>query len=190
MIARAGLTRTFQNVRVYEKLTLLENTMISRQAFDRISWVSALIGSRSARDADEAALHRGGELIELVGLGKMIDFPAAFLSYGQKKLLALAMTLMSSPQLIVLDEPLAGVNPTVVKRVANLISNLNRAGQTFIIVEHNVQFIMEHCHKVIVMEQGRKLVEGAPSVIRENPRVLSAYLGKADAIAKELAFHG
>ncbi|TGS87420.1 ABC transporter ATP-binding protein [Mesorhizobium sp. M3A.F.Ca.ET.174.01.1.1] len=189
-IAQAGLARTFQNVRVYDRLTVTENVLIARQAYDGVSWWKVLLGSLASRAAERRAEDRGRELIHLVGLGAMSTFPAAFLSYGQKKLLALAMALMSDPKIVILDEPLAGVNPTVIRRVAGLIETLNRNGQTFIIVEHNVQFIMDHCSRVVVMEQGRKLAEGQPSLIKEDERVLQAYLGKADAVAMELAFHG
>lgn len=189
-IAQAGLARTFQNVRVYDRLTLTENVLIARQAYDHVPWWKVLAGSQASTTAEQRARDRGRELIHLVGLGAMSGFPAAFLSYGQKKLLALAMALMSDPKIVILDEPLAGVNPTVIRKVAGLIATLNNSGQTFIIVEHNVQFIMDHCSRVVVMEQGRKLAEGRPSLIREDERVLQAYLGKADAVAMELAFHG
>ncbi|MER9503920.1 ABC transporter ATP-binding protein [Mesorhizobium sp. M0579] len=189
-VAQAGMVRTFQNVRVYDRLSLIENVLIARQAYDNVSWWQVLAASPACRTAEARARDRGRELIHLVGLAAMMEFPAAFLSYGQKKLLALAMTLMSDPKIVILDEPLAGVNPTVIRRVATLIRSLNDSGQTFIIVEHNVQFIMDHCSKVVVMEQGRKLAEGPPALIREDERVLHAYLGKADAVAMELAFHG
>ncbi|WP_027161964.1 ABC transporter ATP-binding protein [Mesorhizobium sp. WSM1293] len=189
-IAQAGLSRTFQNVRVYDRLTLMENVLIARQSYDGVRWWEALAATQACRTAERGASERGRELIHLVGLAAMAAFPAAFLSYGQKKLLALAMALMSNPKIVILDEPLAGVNPTVIRRIAGLIQSLNGNGQTFIIVEHNVQFIMEHCSRVVVMEQGRKLAEGPPSLIKEDERVLHAYLGKADAVAMEIAFHG
>lgn len=189
-IARAGITRTFQNVRVYERLSLIENVLIGRQAFNNVAWWQALAGTRAARRAEDRARGRAHSLLELVELGGKAAMPAGSLSYGQKKLLALAMTLIADPLIVILDEPLAGVNPTVGRRVSDLIDNLNKQGQTFVIVEHNVPFIMRHCEKVIVLEQGRKLVEGPPSLIREDERVLEAYLGKSDAVAMELAFHG
>jgi branched-chain amino acid transport system ATP-binding protein len=189
-IAQAGMTRTFQNVRVYDRLTLTENLLIARQAFDRLSWWRSLAGGSATRKADERARERGRKLLQLVELDRKAEMPAGFLSYGQKKLLALSMTLMSEPRIVILDEPLAGVNPTVIRRISELIDDLNRGGQTFVIVEHNVQFIMRHCHTVIVMEQGRKLAEGPPALIREDERVLQAYLGNTDTVAMELAFHG
>lgn len=188
-IAASGMVRTFQNVRVYDRLSLLENLATARHAFDGLPWWAAYMGGSACRAADRLGRERAKELIVLVGLDRMAGLPAGFLSYGQKKLLALAMTLMSDPQLVILDEPLAGVNPTVVRRVSELIARLNAGGITFLIVEHNVQFIMQHCRRVIVMEQGRVLASGPPSLIREDERVLRAYLGSARNIEMELAFH-
>jgi branched-chain amino acid transport system ATP-binding protein len=188
-IAAAGLLRTFQNVRVYDRLTLVENLAIARQSHDRLAWWQSYLGTSATRACEEKARERGRELVDIIGLTRLADMPAGFLSYGQKKLLALAMTLMADPELVILDEPLAGVNPTVIRRVAELILKLNREGITFLIVEHNVQFIMQQCHRVIVMEQGRQLANGPPNLIWEDDRVLQAYLGSADRVAKELAFH-
>ncbi len=188
-IARNGMVRTFQNVRVYDRLTLAENLATARQTYDRLAWWQSYFETRASRLAEARADEKASELLEVVGLTKLADMPAGFLSYGQKKLLALAMTLMADPKLVILDEPLAGVNPTVIRRIARLIETLNSTGLTFIIVEHNVQFIMQHCHRVIVMEQGRELANGPPALIRTDDRVLRAYLGSADQVAKELAFH-
>jgi branched-chain amino acid transport system ATP-binding protein len=189
-VAAAGLLRTFQNVRVYERMTLLENLLISRQAFDRLGWLATILETRELVSCEDRARKRALELLGLVGLSKYAVAPSSILSYGQKKLLAFAMALMGEPKLVVLDEPLAGVNPSVIRDISTVIQDLNRQGQTFLIIEHNVGFIMEHCHKVVVMEQGRKIADGSASVIREDDRVLQAYLGSADALAKELAYHG
>jgi branched-chain amino acid transport system ATP-binding protein len=188
-IARAGMVRTFQNVRTYDRLTLLENLEIARQECDGIGWLEAVCGSARLTLRDETARSRGIELLDLIGMQRYADAPAGILSYGQKKLLALAMTLISDPKLVILDEPLAGVNPTIIRLLSLLLDDLNRRGQTFLIIEHNVGFIMKHCHVVVVLEQGRKLAEGPASVIREDERVLRTYLGNADALAAELAFH-
>jgi branched-chain amino acid transport system ATP-binding protein len=189
-VAAVGLVRTFQNVRVYERMTLLENLLISRQAFDRLGWLTTILETPELVTCEDRARKRALDLLNLVGLSKYAMAPSSILSYGQKKLLAFAMALMGEPKLIVLDEPLAGVNPSVIRDISAVIRNLNRQGQTFLIIEHNVGFIMEHCHKVVVMEQGRKIADGPASVIRDDDRVLQAYLGSADALAKELAYHG
>jgi ABC-type branched-subunit amino acid transport system ATPase component len=178
-VARAGLIRTFQNVRVYETYNLLDNLLVAEASFRGLSWYDALVRTRAFRSVRSAADERARELIELVGLTRLIDAPAAVLSYGQKKLLAFAAAMMARPRLIVLDEPVAGVNPTRVNAVAEILRKANRTGISFLIVEHNVEFINSLCHKVIVFEQGSKLTEGSPEDVRNDPRVLDAYLGIA-----------
>jgi branched-chain amino acid transport system ATP-binding protein len=188
-IAAAGMSRTFQNVRVYDRLSLLENLAIARQSFDRMPWWHSYLNTITCRHAEDRAREKARTLVRLIGLAALAEAPAGLLSYGQKKLLALAMTLMGKPRLVILDEPLAGVNPTVIRRVADLIRELNAGGITFLIVEHNVQFIMQHCQRVIVMEQGRELANGEPAIIRQDERVLRAYLGSGQAVDRELAYH-
>jgi branched-chain amino acid transport system ATP-binding protein len=180
-IARAGLTRSFQTVRAYDELTLLENLCVAAQENDGIGWLKALLHGKALRSADAAAEARARDLLAVVGLIDYAEAPAAILSYGQRKLLAIAATMMSRPRLVVLDEPVAGVNPTMVKRIETVIRKLNAEGVTFLIVEHNVDFIMSLCSRVIVLEAGTKIADGPPSLIRSDPRVLAAYLGQTRA---------
>jgi ABC-type branched-subunit amino acid transport system ATPase component len=177
IVARAGLIRTFQNVRVYDSYNLIDNLMVAEAPFRGLNWYDALARTRAFCAARTAAEDRARELIDLVGLVSLIDAPAIVLSYGQKKLLAFAAAMMSRPKLIVLDEPVAGVNPTRINEVGRMLRRANAAGMSFLIVEHNVEFINSLCHKVIVFEQGSKLTEGAPDEVRNDPRVLDAYLG-------------
>jgi ABC-type branched-subunit amino acid transport system ATPase component len=176
-IARAGLIRTFQTVRVYEGLSVLDNLTLAMQPSGAASWLDALLRTPRQRAADRAAGERARELIALIGLERYATAPAHLLSYGQKKLLALAAALMTRPKLVVLDEPVAGVNPTRIREVEAVIRRLHDAGETFLIVEHNVDFIMNLCDRVIVFDQGRTLMEGTPDEVHQDPRVLEAYLG-------------
>jgi branched-chain amino acid transport system ATP-binding protein len=186
-IARAGLTRSFQTVRAYDELSLLENLLAAAQEHDGIGWLPALLHTPKVRAAEAAAEARARDLLATVGLADYVDAPAAILSYGQRKLLAIAATVMAHPKLVLLDEPVAGVNPTMVKRIEAVIRTLNEEGVTLVIVEHNVDFIMSLCRRVVVLDQGRKIADGPPSLIRNDPRVLAAYLGKSGA---EHAVHG
>jgi len=183
-IARAGLMRTFQTVRVYERLSLRDNLAIASQQFDPATWVDELLRTRRYRAAVETSERRARQLVELIGLQRYWEVEAGILSYGQKKLVALAAALMPSPRIVVLDEPVAGVNPSRIREIEAALGELNRAGETFLIVEHNVEFITNLCHRVIVLDQGRKLAEGTAAAIHTDPRVLEAYLGMTPEMAE------
>jgi branched-chain amino acid transport system ATP-binding protein len=184
-IARAGLMRTFQTVRIYERLSLRDNLAIAAQQFDAATWVDEFFRSRRYRDAVDASEKRALELVGLIGLQKYYEIETGILSYGQKKLVALAAALMPHPRIVVLDEPVAGVNPSRIREIEVALQQLNRAGETFLIVEHNVEFITNLCHQVIVLEQGRKLAEGTAAEIHKDSRVLEAYLGMTPEMAQE-----
>jgi ABC-type branched-subunit amino acid transport system ATPase component len=182
-IARAGLMRTFQTVRLYERLSLRDNLAIAAQRFDAAIWLDELLRTGRYRRAVAAADERARQLLELVGLSRYAQADAGMLSYGQKKLVALAAALMSQPKVVVLDEPVAGVNPTRIREVEDILRKLNAAGQTFLIIEHNVEFVTNLCHRVVVLDQGRKLAEGTPAEIHKDARVLEAYLGMTPEMA-------
>jgi len=183
-IARAGLMRTFQTVRIYERLSLRDNLAIAAQQFDPATWVDEFLRTRRYRQAVDKAEARARELVELIGLKRYWEIETGILSYGQKKLVALAAALMPHPKIVVLDEPVAGVNPTRIREIEVALAELNRAGETFLIVEHNVEFITNLCHRVIVLDQGKKLAEGTAKEIHTDPRVLEAYLGMTPEMAE------
>jgi neutral amino acid transport system ATP-binding protein len=168
-LCHRGLARTFQITCLFWNLSVLENMIVPvRQVGLR-----ALLGRGMYRNEEERAL----ALLERVGLAHLRDQPAAKLSYGQQKLLEFAAVLMSEPDIVLLDEPAGGVNPTMIRFMMDLIRTLNEEGVTFLIVEHNMGMVMELCDQVLVLDQGQKIAEGPPSLIQNDPAVLDAYLG-------------
>ncbi len=125
------------------------------------------------------------ELLDFVGIGRLAHEPAGSLSYGQRKLLELASLLVADPSVLLLDEPAGGVNPTLIGHLADRIVELNKAGKTFLVVEHNMEFVMGLCHRITVLSQGATLVSGTPDEVRSNPAVLDAYLGGEDDSATQ-----
>jgi ABC-type branched-subunit amino acid transport system ATPase component len=168
-VFRLGIGRTFQLTRIFPRLTLLENMHVAVQRTN----IKGLLSRWSSTHEQRRAL----ELLNFVGLTDLKDLPAGNLSFGQKKLLEFAFVLIAEPQVILLDEPAGGVNPTMVTYLADRISTLNKRGVTFLIVEHNMEFVMGLCHRIMVMHRGTRIAEGTPTEIRANPLVLEAYLG-------------
>jgi ABC-type branched-subunit amino acid transport system ATPase component len=168
-VFRLGIGRTFQLTRIFPRLTVLENVHVAAQR----TGLAGMLGRWSA--AKERA--RVLELLDFVGLASLQAMPAGNLSYGQKKLLEFASILVASPTLILLDEPAGGINPTMITYLADRIRELNQRGVTFLVVEHNMEFVMELCNRVTVMHRGTTIADGTPSAIRQSSAVLDAYLG-------------
>ena len=164
-----GIGRTFQLTRIFPRLTVLENMHVAAQRGD----LKGLLGRWSSTHEQRRAI----ELLDFVGITRLKDVPAANLSYGQKKLLEFAFILIAEPKVILLDEPAGGVNPTMINHIADRVRALNEQGVTFLVVEHNMEFVMKLCDTVNVMHRGTKIAEGPPEAVRENPDVLDAYLG-------------
>ena len=170
-VARLGVSRTFQIIRVYRDLTVLENMELSIQ-WDRIG-VRALFGR-----TDAATRAKAEELLEFLLLGPLRDEPAGTLSGGQRRLLEIGMALMSDPALVLLDEATAGVNPALVEEIKQRLRAVNsERGVAFLLVEHNVQFVADLCERVVVLDAGRKLAEGSPRQVMDDPAVIEAYFG-------------
>jgi len=174
-----GLARTFQIPRPFRRLSVLENLLLARPAQEGERLAAALFRPRRVAAAERGAMRRARALLEDLRLAEVADAPAGELSGGQHKLLELARALMASPRLLLLDEPCAGLNPAAIGFLSETIARLRNDGMTFVIVEHNVDFVGRHCDDVVVMAQGRVLAQGAPDAVRRDPRVLDAFLGDA-----------
>jgi len=170
-VAHLGLARTFQVIRVYRKMTVLENMLISRQ------WRGEGIFSLLKPSA-KATEDRARYLIDFLLLGPLIDEQAGNLSGGQRRLLEIGMALMPDPDILLLDEATSGINPTLIETIKDRIVTLNKdEGKTFLLVEHNINFISDLCSRVYVLNYGEKLAEGTPDEIKANNEVIEAYFG-------------
>ncbi len=172
----AGIGRTFQLTRVFSRLTVMENMIVAAQHHER---GQGRLRNPFARAGGPATRRRAMELLEFTGIAHHAGALAETLSYGQRKLLEMSYVLMARPSIVLLDEP-AGVNPTLIATIADRIRQLNEQGTTFLIVEHNMDFVMGLCDKVTVLDYGTAVVSGPPSAVRTDPRVLDAYLGTAE----------
>jgi neutral amino acid transport system ATP-binding protein len=165
----AGVGRTFQLTRVFPRLTVLENVHVAAQRRGFKSQVRSWTTGSEHQRATEA--------LDFVGLTRLSYEPAGTLSYGQQKLLEFASIMVAEPKVMLLDEPAGGVNPSLLNHLAGRIRDLNSSGVTFVIVEHDMEFVMGLCDQVSVMHNGSALTAGSPTEVRANPAVLEAYLG-------------
>jgi branched-chain amino acid transport system ATP-binding protein len=177
-IARDGLVRTFQIARELREMTVLENMMVSPKEQTETALHAVMPGLRdNVRREEEEIFERAWEMLDFFDIDHVAYEYAGTLSGGQRKLLELARALMADPDMLMLDEPFAGVNPTLEERLLDRLDKLTDQGYTFLIVEHDIDLIMNNCVNVIVMHQGKLLAEGTPSTVRNDERVIDAYLG-------------
>jgi branched-chain amino acid transport system ATP-binding protein len=179
-IANRGLVRTFQIARELEEMTVLENMMLAPRGQTGERLLHSVTPGLRGRVVEEEATTReeAWETLEFFEIDHLAGEYAGTLSGGQRKLLEMARVLMTDPEMVLLDEPLAGVNPTLEKKLLDRIHDLRERGLTFLLVEHDMDIIMNHCERVIVMHQGTVLAEGDADAIRNNDRVIDAYLGE------------
>ena len=168
-ITRKGLSRTFQISRDLMEMSVIENLIVHSPTQGLLD---LLKGSILKQELDQAM-----ELLEFVGIAHLAHAKAKSLSYGQKKLMEFAATLMTEPRMILLDEPAGGINPALLENIMEKITEVNRRGVTFLIVEHNMDVVMNLCNPVVVMAYGEVLAQGTPDAVQNNPQVLEAYLG-------------
>jgi len=177
-IARLGLGRTFQQVSVFARLSALDNLLVFVQQHQEEQMLARLLRTPRLRRLEREAVERARALLDLVGLGAKATAPAGSLSYGQRKLLAFAAALMPDPELLLLDEPAAAVNPTMINQMKEHILTLHRGGKTVLLVEHNMDVVMDISQRLVVLDHGQKIAEGPPASIRRDPSVVEAYFGR------------
>jgi ABC-type branched-subunit amino acid transport system ATPase component len=176
-IVRAGLARTFQVPLLFEELSVIENLLVGVPGQTGEQFWSVWVQPARIELEERSNEHTAWTMLEFLNMTETANRQARFLSGGQKKLLELGRALMVQPSLLLLDEPVSGVNPVLAQEIASRIRTLRKRGQTFLIIEHNMEFIMDLADRLYVMANGSVLREGTPQEIRSDPAVLSAYLG-------------
>jgi len=179
-ITRAGLARTFQNIRLFGEMTALENVVVGLDARHKTSVVGALLRLPRHVREEKSSVERGMALLEFVGIAEHAATLSRHLSYGHQRRLEIARALATDPKLLCLDEPAAGFNPAEKEELMALIRTIRDDGYTVLLIEHDMKLVMGVTDRIVVLEFGRKIADDVPSVIREDPRVISAYLGEPE----------
>ena len=176
-LARRGLTRTFQNLQVFGLMNVLENVMVGLHAASRGEFAAAMLRLPLLRRQEEAIKQRAQEMLEFFGLAELADQPAEELAYGDQKRLELARALAARPKMMLLDEPVAGLNPAETEKLGELILGIKQQGIGVVLVEHDMSLVMRISDQVAVLSGGKLIAQGPPEEIQQNPEVIRTYLG-------------
>jgi len=176
-ITKLGIARTFQSIRLFKTMTALENVLVGADASSRTGIISAVFRLPHMRREETASHERAMQLLRFMGLERKADELAANLSYGDQRRLEIARAMATGPKLLCLDEPAAGFNPAEKAKLMELIRKVRDQGYTVLLIEHDMKLVMGVTDRIVVLEFGRKIAEGAPAEIRDNPAVIAAYLG-------------
>lgn len=178
-IAQLGIGRTFQDCRVFPQMSVLDNVMLGFRDERNETWTSALLRRQSLTISENDKSERSAALLDLVGLRDRKSTMAGEMSYGQRKLVELCRVMAMQPRLVLLDEPMAGLFPSMIETMMAMIRTLHASGMTVLFIEHNMRVVMELSRRVLVLNFGRLIADGSPESVRSDPAVKSAYLGRS-----------